>query len=121
MDCAFCGERSTLVRIDSNGEEMVLLLNAGWCFQLMIIGGPHLKLTVYCPTCSIKEVHSGTYNKGTVAVPELCTECFYPSDPFLGPNDSCSHLLGCSQMGNDKRHDAWLENSYNNGTMKRPV
>lgn len=49
----------------------------------------------------------------------LCSECFFPSDPFLGPSDSTSHKTGCSKIGKDERHSIWLENSYVAGTIDR--
>lgn len=51
----------------------------------------------------------------------ICGECRTGSDPFLGPNDSASHKEGCSKIGNDPRHDIWLENSYRMGTLHRPM
>ena len=57
MCCAHCGPpQETLVRIDCDGESMVVILNAGWCFRFMIVGGPRLALEVYCPTCSIQSI-----------------------------------------------------------------
>lgn len=40
-----------------------------------------------------------------------CKKCHFPSDPILGPSDSCSHREGCENIGNDPRHNEWLENS----------
>lgn len=56
MTCAQCGERDTTVHINSNGEEMVIILDTGWCYQLMTIG-TRLRLLMYCPTCAIREVN----------------------------------------------------------------
>ncbi len=55
-----------------------------------------------------------------VEFPVQCGKCHWPSDSVLGPADSVSHKPGCSNIGNDPRHNIWLENSYRAGTLQRP-
>lgn len=114
MCCAHCGPgpdgRETSVRVICDGEEMIVLLDTGWCFQFMVIGGPRLGIQVYCPGCSLETMRPSTEppKLPNTTIPALCTECFCPADPFLGPSDSCSHARGCSKIGNDERHETWL-------------
>lgn len=94
MCCAHCGPgpegRETLVRINCDGEKMIMLLNRGWTFQFMVIDGPHLDLEVYCPTCSIKAINMPTLNNIKFAKP-IVPQCNCElSHPRKKHDETCS-------------------------------
>lgn len=74
MCCAHCGPSpdgcETLFRIDCDGERMVVLLDPGWSFRFMVIGGPKLDLEVYCPTCTLTTMSTPTINNIAFTEPE---------------------------------------------------
>lgn len=102
MCCAHCGPSpdgsETLVRIDCDGERMVVLLNAGWSFRFMVIGGPHLDLEVYCPSCSLATISTPTINNIAFTEPDAEESPKGDEPPAAALPSSTIHCPNCGEI-----------------------